>query len=102
MPRYKQIKEIDEDKTRYERLTLSEQRDMMYEKFRTNIRVLRAITNLSGVEASKNIGLKHGRRLIQLEYGTGSPSMEEMILISKFYGHPIDDILNKNIKITFE
>ncbi len=84
-----------------ERVSLAEARDMMYERFRTNCRVLRAMKGWSGVEAGEAIGLKNGKRMIDLEYGRANPSMEEMILISKCFGFSIDQILHKDIVITF-
>lgn len=84
-----------------ERVTLAEARDMMYEKFRTNIRLLRAKEGWSGCEAGEKIGLKNGKRVIDLEYGRGNPTMEEMILISNAFKVPIDSILHKDAQITF-
>lgn len=84
-----------------ERVSLSKVRDMLYEKFRTNIRLLRAKEGWSGLEASEKIGLKNGKRMIDLEYGRANPTMEEMILISKCFNQTIDDILYKEAKITF-
>lgn len=86
---------------RIERISLAEKRDMMFENFRTNIRVLRALKGLSGVECSEKIGLKDGKRLIALEYGRSNPTMEEMILIANFFNETIDNILNKDATITF-
>lgn len=87
---------------RLERVSLSEVRDMIYEKFRTNIRLLRAKKGWSGTEASEKIGLKNGKRMIDLEYGRANPSMEEMLLISKAFDVSIDSLLHKEAKITFE
>lgn len=83
-------------------ITLAQSRDMLYEKFRTNSRLLRAWKGWSAVQASKEFGFRNSRRLIDLEYGRGNPTMEEMIAISKVYGYSIDDILNKQIKFIFE
>lgn len=92
---------MNEKESRLERVSLAEKRDMMYEKFRTNLRLLRAHKGWSGVEAGEIIGLKSGKRMIDLEYGKANPTMEEMILISKCFGQAIDDILNKDAKIIF-
>lgn len=85
-----------------ERVTLAEARDMMYEKFRTNIRLLRAKEGWSGCEAGEKIGLKNGKRMIDLEYGRANPTMEEMILISTCFKQSIDNILHKDATVTFE
>lgn len=84
-----------------ERVTLAEARDMMYEKFRTNIRLLRAKQGWSGCEAGEKIGLKNGKRMIDLEYGRGNPTMEEMLLISIAFKVSIDNILHKEAQIIF-
>ena len=84
-----------------ERVTLAEARDMLYEKFRTNIRLLRAKKGWSGCEAGERIGLKNGKRMIDLEYGRVNPSMEEMMLISKTFDVAIDNILHKDAQVTF-
>jgi DNA-binding XRE family transcriptional regulator len=93
------VKNLD---SKLERVSLAEARDMMYEKFRTNIRVLRAREGWSGCKAGEVIGLKNGKRMINLEYGRANPTMEEMLLISKCFNQSIDDILHKTIKIVFE
>ncbi len=85
-----------------ETLTLAEARGLVYEKFRANIRLLRAKEGWSGCEASEKIGLKNGKRIIDLEYGRANPTMEEMILISNCFKQSIDNILHKNAKVTFE
>lgn len=85
-----------------ERVTLAVARDMIYEKFRTNIRLLRAKEGWSGCEAGEKIGLKNGKRMIDLEYGRANPTMDEMILISKCFHCSIDDLLNKSASICFE
>lgn len=85
-----------------ERVTLAEARDMMYEKFRTNIRLLRAKEGWSGCEAGEKIGLKNGKRMIDLEYGRANPTMEEMILISNCFKQSIDNILHKDATVTFQ
>lgn len=84
-----------------ERVSLTEQRNMIYEKFRTNIRLLRAKKGLSGCEASEAIGLENGKRIINLEYGRGNPTLEEMLLISKYFNVAIDDLMNKEADIIF-
>ena len=87
---------------RPERLSLSQGRDMLYEKFRTNLRVLRGKTDVSAVDLSKEIGLESGARISNLEYGKGNPTVEELVLISKFFNVTIDDLLHKEAVITFK
>lgn len=87
---------------RLERVSLSEARDQLYEKFRTNCRMLRAQKGWSGVEAGEKIGLKDGKRMITLEYGKGNPTIEEVMLISKCFDITIDDLMHKTAEITFK
>lgn len=85
-----------------ERVSLAEARDMLYEKFRTNCRLLRAKCGLSGVEAGERIGLKNGKRMIDLEYGRANPTIEELLLITKCFGVSMDDLMHKEGKVIFE
>ncbi len=85
-----------------ERVSLAEARDMLYEKFRTNIRLLRAKKGWSGCEAGEKIGLKNGKRMIDLEYGRATPELEEILLISKCFNVKMDDLLHKEAIVTFE
>ena len=87
---------------RPERVSLSKGRDMLYEKFRTNLRVLRGKTDVSAVDLSKQIGLESGARISNLEYGKGNPTVEELVLITKYFCISIDDILHKEAVITFK
>lgn len=84
-----------------ERISLAEARDMVYEKFRTNCRLLRAKYGWSGVEAGEKIGLKNGKRMIDLEYGRANPSIEELLLITKCFGVTMDDLMHKTANIIF-
>lgn len=92
---------INKAANREERYTLFEGREKMYERFRTNIRILRAVSGLSGVEAAQAIGLRDGKHVLNLEYGRCRPDIDELILIAQHYHHKTDDILNKDIQITF-
>lgn len=85
-----------------ERVSLSKLRDMVYEKFRTNCRVLRALRGLSGCEAGTDIGLKNGKRMIDLEYGRANPTIDEVIAISKYFGVTMDNLLHKEAIVTFK
>lgn len=93
---------IEKLDARLERVSLAEARDMIYEKFRTNCRLLRAKNGWSGVEASEKIGLKNGKRMIDLEYGRANPTIEELLLISQCFGVSMDDLMHKTGKIIFE
>lgn len=88
--------------SRPERITLAEARDMIYEKFRTNCRLLRAKKGWSGVEAGEIIGLKNGKRIIDLEYGRANPSIEELLLLTKCFEVSMDDLMHKEAKIVFQ
>ena len=85
-----------------ERVSLAEARDMIYEKFRTNCRLLRAKKGWSGVEAGDKIGLKNGKRMIDLEYGRANPTIEELLLITKCFSVSMDELMHKEAKIIFE
>lgn len=85
-----------------ERVSLAEARNMLYEKFRTNIRLLRAKKGWSGCEAGEKIGLKNGKRMIDLEYGRATPDIEEVLLIAKCFEVKMDDLMHKEAVIIFE
>ena len=84
-----------------ERVSLAKARDMMWEKFRTNIRLLRAKEGWSGVEAGEKIGLKNGKRMIELEYGRGNPTSEELMLISKCCNVSLTMLIEMDATVTF-
>lgn len=86
---------------RLERISLAEARDMVYEKFRTNCRLLRAKHGWSGVEAGEKIGLKNGKRMIDLEYGRANPTIEELLLITKCFAVSMDDLMHKTGQVIF-
>lgn len=86
---------------RPERLSLRKSRDIIYEKFRTNLRTLCAASSLSMIDISKDAGMESGKRITDLQYGRANPTMEEMIVISKYFKIAIDELLNKTATITF-
>lgn len=85
-----------------EHVSLADARNILYEKFRTNIRLLRAKKGWSGCEAGEKIGLKNGKRMIDLEYGRANPDMEEMLLIAKCFEVTMDDLMHKEAIVTFQ
>lgn len=89
---------------RPERLSLAERRDMEFEKFRRNLRILRAGINISAVQLSQEIGFKigGGKRIIDLEYGRGNPKLDELLAIAKYFNVTLDELLYKTAKINFE
>lgn len=86
---------------RPERLTLAQSRDLFYEKFRTNLRILCGSVGKSMVDLARELNLKSGSRITDLQYGRGIPSIEELHIITKYFGITTDDILFKTAKITF-
>lgn len=87
---------------RPERLTLAQSRDLFYEKFRTNLRILCGSVDKSMIALSEELGMKSGKRITDLQYGhRGNPTMEELHTITKHFGITIDDILYKKATITF-
>jgi transcriptional regulator with XRE-family HTH domain len=93
---------MNNKKPREERLSLKESRNMAFEKFRRNIRILRASLDISAVEMAKKMKLKNGKRYVDMEYGRGNPTTEELLIISKWFKVSIDELLFKEAKITFE
>lgn len=81
--------------TRQERMSLSESRDKLYEKFYNNIRLLVASEKISMVDLSRLLQLKSGSRINDLCYGRGVPSSEELIVLSRHYKCTIDSLLNE-------
>ena len=93
---------VKEKVARPERLTLSESRNMIYEKFRRNLCILRAAHDISGVDFAREIGCHSGKRIHDLESGRGVPTIEEVLVIVQYFKITMDDLLNKNAHITFE
>lgn len=93
---------MNNKKPREERLTLKESRDKKFDKFRRNLRMLRASIDISAVELSSKLPLKNGSRCVDLEYGRANPTLEELISISKYFKVPLDDLLNLTAKIIFQ
>lgn len=93
---------MDNKKQRLERLSLAETRDKKFEKFYRNLRVLHGSSNLSGVEIAKKLGMKNGARFLDLQYGRGNPTLEELLSICNYFKISMDDIMNKNATIKFE
>lgn len=84
-----------------ERVSLAQARDMMWEKFRTNCRMLRAQRGWSGVEAGEHIGLKNGKRMIDLEYGRANPASDEIMLICKCFNVSLTQLVEMQATVTF-
>lgn len=93
---------MNNKKSREERLTLKDSRNMAFEKFRRNIKILHGSQNLSGVEIAKKMNIKNGARYISLQYGRGNPETDELLAIAKYFKIGLDDLLFKDAKITFE
>lgn len=86
---------------RPERLTMAENRDKLFERFYTNIRILVAMQSVSMVDLSRQLGLKSGARISDLCYGRGTPSAEELIVLSKHFNCTMDDLLYKTTQISW-
>lgn len=90
-------------KTREERLKLKETRDLKYDNFRRNLRILRGSIDLSGVELATKLGLHSGHRILDLEYGrSGIPDLWEIDTIAQYFKVTIDELLNKEAVISFK
>lgn len=95
---------LDQDIKQEERLSLNAQRDMFYETFRTNLRLLRNYKGMSGTELSK--ALNHhpklnGRRVLEMEYGRINPTMEDIIGIANYFKVAVGDLLQREAKVSF-
>lgn len=88
-------------KKRNERLSLSESRNMIYEKFYNNLRLLVAGQQDSMVELARKLNLKSGNRVNDLCYGRGVPSTEELMILGKHFNCSIDDLLYNTAIITW-
>lgn len=88
--------------TRPERLTLSETRNKIFDRFYNNLRVLVATQELSMVDLSRKLGLKSGSRISDLCYGRGTPSAEELIVLANHFKCALDDLLYKSATITWQ
>jgi hypothetical protein len=88
---------------RPERMKLSEKRDRQYEKFYKNLKILLGATQLSSVEITIAMGWElKGKRLQDLSYGRGTPKLDEIIALTKFFNITLDDLINKEAKIIFQ
>ena len=68
--------------------------------FRSNLKKLRAIHNITSNDLSKKLELRGVKRIADLEgEGRGTPSLEEVIRIAKYCNVTIDDLLFKELKI---
>jgi DNA-binding XRE family transcriptional regulator len=61
------------------------------DEFRYNLRLLRATTELSGVELSDKLGLA-SKRINDLEEGRTPPKMEDVISIATFFNITLSDL----------
>lgn len=86
---------------RVERLSLAESRNKVFEKFYNNLRVLCAMETISMVELARKLKLASGKRLYDLCYGRGTPSSEELIVLTKHFGITIDQLLYKRAGIAW-
>jgi len=93
---------MNNNKKREERLTLKQTRDKQFDKFRRNLRMLRASLDISAVELSAKLPLKNGSRCVDLEYGRGNSSTDELLAISKYFKITLDELLFKEAKILFQ
>lgn len=74
-----------------------------YANFRANLRLLRYTTDLSADAMGKTLKFKKYHRLRMLEDGKGAPvRLEEAEVIASFFKVPIESLLYRKAKITFE
>ena len=82
--------------------TLREERLNEFAIFRRNLKILRAFKNISSEELSKAIGSKTIKRVADFECGRCFPTFEEIIKIAKLFDVTIDNLMYKNIMVSFE
>jgi len=70
--------------------------------FRRNLKILRNVHDISSKDLSQKIGLRQLKRISDLEDGKGSPSLDEVHLISRHFGVPLDKLLYKDLKVIIE
>jgi len=95
---------METENTRDERLSLAENRDMLYEIFRNNARLLRHYKCVSAVQMAEelnNTTFKRGKRIIDLEYGRANPTTEEILIIAKYFNVSLSDLMQKEARVTF-
>jgi len=68
--------------------------------FRKNIVKVRAVRGWSARELSEKAKLKQQKRILDIEEGRGTPSLEEVCSICKTLGYSIDEMLYKEATIT--
>lgn len=73
-----------------------------FENMRANIRLLHAKTGLSATAIGKEVGFAKHYRFQDLEDGRGTPKLDEIEAIAKYFEISLDDLLYKKARITFE
>ena len=87
-----------EKKQHYEQSELNR-----YEIFSSNLRLLRAFKGISADNLAKELGFKKQSRLSDLEYRRSAiPKIQELEVISKYFGVTIDELLYCKAKISFQ
>lgn len=70
-----------------------------YKNFHQNIRVIRALNQMSTQEFADKTKLRHAKRVNDLEEGRVKPSLEEAMSISKAFDLPAEKVLFGLLKI---
>jgi DNA-binding XRE family transcriptional regulator len=70
--------------------------------FRNNLKIARALKQITAKELSAALGLKQMKRIADIEEGRGLPSLTEVSDICKYFDVPIDDMLYRQAKISIE
>lgn len=89
---------------RDERLSLADQRNMNYEAFRNNIRLLRHYRCISAVEMAELLPPSpaiSGKRIIDLEYGRSNPTTDEILNLTKFFNVSLTDLMQREARVSF-
>ncbi|HMK58329.1 MAG TPA: helix-turn-helix transcriptional regulator [Nitrososphaeraceae archaeon] len=70
--------------------------------FRNNLKVLRSVHRLSARELAVKADLRQLKRISDFEDGRGKPSLDELYSICITLNVSLDEILNKELRITYQ
>ena len=73
-----------------------------FKKFRHNLRNARTAMGITAKELSEQAGLKQQKRILDIEEGRGSPSLDEVHSICLVLQQPIDEMLNLESEVVLK
>ena len=72
-----------------------------YQNIRQNIRILRELKGVSSKEMAAACTLRQQKRIADIEEGRGVPNLEEMVLISRYLGITVDNLINRKAVVSY-